>query len=301
MKIDVHADDYALSMNTSRDIIKLIEQDKFDSVSILPNMVCFREALALWQQQQQKQEMPLISIHLNFVEGHCCAAEDKVSYLIDENGYLAKSWGELFRFNYTVGKRRREIKQQFKTEIKAQMDKIIEGYRIEGGFRIDSHQHTHMIPIVFEALCEVIEEEKYSVSYIRDAHDLFSPYLRKFSLWRTYRPINMVKVLLLNLYSVQNRKRLNSICGTPMYLSGVFLSGKMNGSRLEQIVPLLLRKCERTQHDLELLFHPGTLMPEETGSEFINPDAVVFYQSSNRNIEWKSLMQYAYWGGRKSK
>ena len=32
--------------------------------------------------------------------------------------------------------------------------------------RIDSHTHTHLIPIVWKALIEVIEENKYKVEYI---------------------------------------------------------------------------------------------------------------------------------------
>ena len=39
--------------------------------------------------------------------------------------------------------------------------------------RIDSHQHTHMIPVVAEALFEVLEEQGWKVSYVRDAKEPF--------------------------------------------------------------------------------------------------------------------------------
>ena len=41
------------------------------------------------------------------------------------------------------------------------------------GLRIDSHQHTHMIPVVAEALFEVLEEQGWKASYIRDAKEPF--------------------------------------------------------------------------------------------------------------------------------
>lgn len=299
MKIDVHADDYALSLNTSMDILKVIGENKLDSVSILPNMNCFEDALILWKQQSERK-MPLISIHLNFVEGHCCADSSLVEDLIDHNGYLVRSWGELFRYSFLMGEKRDRIKQQFKAEIKAQIEKIVNAYEASGKLRIDSHQHTHMIPIIFESLMEVISQEKYSVEYIRDSHDLFEPYLKQSALIKTYRPINMVKVMLLNLCSVKNKKKMKKIMNQDMFLSGVFLSGKMDGERISRIMPAYISKCERKNRDLEVLFHPGTLLEEETGAEFVNPGAVEFYQSTNRNVEWKALMEYPYWGRKES-
>ena len=45
--------------------------------------------------------------------------------------------------------------------------------------RIDSHQHTHMIPVVAEALFEVLEEQGWKASYIRDAKEPFFVFFAK--------------------------------------------------------------------------------------------------------------------------
>ena len=42
--IDVHADDYGLTMNTSRGIMEGIKAGKLNSISIMPNTSCFDKA-----------------------------------------------------------------------------------------------------------------------------------------------------------------------------------------------------------------------------------------------------------------
>ena len=41
---------------------------------------------------------------------------------------------------------------------------------------------------------------------------------------------------------------------------------------------------------LEILFHPGRLLADEMGEEFVNRDANKFYLSENRQIECKAVM-----------
>ena len=43
-KVDVHADDYGLTLNTSKDIMEGINAGKLNSISIMPNTTCFEEA-----------------------------------------------------------------------------------------------------------------------------------------------------------------------------------------------------------------------------------------------------------------
>ena len=41
---DIHADDYGLTMNVSKDILYGINHNMLNSMSIMPNMKCFEEA-----------------------------------------------------------------------------------------------------------------------------------------------------------------------------------------------------------------------------------------------------------------
>ena len=46
-KPDIHADDYALTLNTSKDMLACMQAGRLDSISIVPNMSCF--VWTLWR------------------------------------------------------------------------------------------------------------------------------------------------------------------------------------------------------------------------------------------------------------
>lgn len=293
MKIDVHADDYGLTMNTSIDIIEGINAGKLNSISIMPNTTCFEKTREYFYANIEVNKMPQISVHLNFMEGYCVADKSKLSYLVDEKGLFCISWGTLVKYNYHPGIRGK-VKEQLKTEIAAQLERTIQGYGLlENGkkLRVDSHQHTHMIPIVMEALLEVIKERNYSTEYIRISKEPWSVYLKKWNLLPSYRVINMIKVLVLNWYSMTDEKLLKELDIPKMYLSGVFLSGRMDYMRVSALLPMLKAIAAKKERQLEVLFHPGSAFTEEVGEEFNNPDANVFYLSSDRKVEYEAMMK----------
>ena len=144
-----------------------------------------------------------MSVHLDFVEGHCLAGARQVPLLVKEGSDLmGLSWGGLFTLSHIPWKSR-VAKKQLKREIKAQIERVQETVicimdlaKEQGiackqkSIRIDSHQHAHMIPVVWEALTEVIEEERYEVEYIRNSKEVLGAFLSEASLWKTYRPVN---------------------------------------------------------------------------------------------------------------
>ena len=286
-KIDVHADDYGLTMNTSIDIMEGINTGKLNSISIMPNTTCFEETRAYFFEEVSKDHMPLISVHLNFMEGYCLADKTKLGYLVDEEGLFHISWGTLVKYNYNVAIRNR-VKEQLKIEIKAQLQRVMDAYHLlDDGkkLRVDSHQHTHMIPIVMESLIEVIEEEKIPTEYIRISKEPWSVYLKKIHLIPTYRLINLIKVIVLNGYSIKDEKLLKKLGIPTMFLSGVLLSGKMDIVRVRALLPGLRDYANKKRVQLEVLFHPGIALRAEVGSEFNHPDANEFYLSENRRTE----------------
>ena len=47
-KPDIHADDYALTLNTSKDMLECMRAGRLDSISIVPNMSCFEACMELF-------------------------------------------------------------------------------------------------------------------------------------------------------------------------------------------------------------------------------------------------------------
>ena len=68
--IDIHADDYALTVNTSKDMLECMKAGKLNSISIVPNTSVFEECMGLlYQEIPTLPFLPLMSVHLDFVEG----------------------------------------------------------------------------------------------------------------------------------------------------------------------------------------------------------------------------------------
>ncbi len=204
---DIHADDYALTLNTSKDMLECMRAGKLDSISIVPNMLSFEPCMELlYGEIPHLPFLPCMSVHLDFVEGRSLAGAAAVPDLVKEGGRLmGLGWGGLFLASCLPGKRRK-IKPQLKREIKAQLKQTQEAIEKcmaiakeagvsckQKGLRIDSHQHAHMIPVVWEAILEAVAEEGYRVEYIRNSREPLGVFLTDVSLYRTYRPINFVK------------------------------------------------------------------------------------------------------------
>lgn len=287
--VDIHADDFALSENSDKDILQLCSEEKLDSISIIPNLECFESAAANFLSIQEKSDKKiLVSVHLNFMEGKCCAEKFLLPDLVDSEGFFTASWGKLFIWNY-IPSFREKIKFQLKTEILAQVRKCLDANIIDkNAIRIDSHQHPHMIPLVFDALKEAVlelENDGCKIEYIRNTQDPILLYGGKdiFSM-------NTVKCLILNFYSIKVRKYLVSKKLPVNYLCGVYFSGKMD-SRLKKVLPNFINKAERHNRNIELLFHPGTMLKSELTREFKKDGFNEFHLSENRKIEYNTLKE----------
>ena len=302
-KPDIHADDYALTVNTSKDMLECMRAGKLDSISIVPNMRCFEACMALFYKEIPKLPfLPLMSVHLDFVEGRSLAGKGAVPDLVREGSDLmGLGWGGLFMASYLPGKRKR-VKAQLKKEIKAQIakaqsviQKCMEIAARSGvscaqeGLRIDSHQHAHMIPVVWEAVLEVVEEEGYQLEYIRNSKEVLGIFLTDMSLYKTYRPVNFVKNRLLFFYSHKADRYCKMHGLEQMYLWGLVMSGRMDRARIEKLYPKMKRKAERDGRRLEILFHPGITMPGEVTPEIAKEAAEDFYLRGDRHLEKEAV------------
>lgn len=305
VKTDIHADDYALTLNTSRDMLTCMKKGQLDSISIVPNMSCFEECMELlYAEIPGLPFLPVMSVHLDFVEGHCLAGAENVPLLTaDEgrSGLMGLSWGGVFALSYLPWKRgaakeqlKKEIKAQIRTAWKAvqQAMAVASEHGIacgQKGLRIDSHQHAHMIPVVWEALTETLAEEKYPVEYIRNSKEMLGVFLAETSLWKTYRPINFVKNRLLSLYShkVDRYGRMHGL--EQMYLWGLVMSGHMDYDRIVVLYSGIAKKARRENRTLEILFHPGLTLPEEVTAEIGREAAEDFYLRPDRHVEMEAV------------
>lgn len=237
VKIDIHADDYALTVNTSKDMLTCMKEGLLNSISIVPNMSCFDECMQMMYEEIPNMPfLPLISVHVDLVEGiklsasseYGKPANDDQSELNTSNNankvLLEYSWGKLFAYSYILG-RKHIIHKWLYDEVKAQIIKvdeaiqkcmsIAEQYGVpyqKQLIRIDSHQHAHMIPIVWKAITSVIEKEGLEIEYIRNSKEPLAPFFKKTKLISSYRPVNIIKNLILNFYSGKVDRYISKNC-----------------------------------------------------------------------------------------
>ena len=145
------ADDYGISMSSNTRIEDCIKNGVLNKISILPNgdALDFSERLLV--------ENVKLSLHLNLIEGYPLSKKDDVSMLVTNKGFFKYSFIGLFFLS--IFGNRRLLEKQLYNEIKMQID----FWRTKIGdltpISIDSHQHTHMIPLIFKTLLRVISEE----------------------------------------------------------------------------------------------------------------------------------------------
>ena len=306
LEIDVHADDYALTVHTSEDILDCMRKGKLNSISIVPNMSCFEECMEMFYKAVPALPiLPLMSVHLDFVEGKCLAGAKEVPLLASsDSDTTGVSWGKLFLLSYHPMKRK-AARQQLENEMKAQIETAWQAIRRcmklakenqvpckQKGLRIDSHQHAHMIPVVWEALTEVIAKEGYQVEYIRNSKEVLVPFLSEVSLWKTYRPVNFIKNRLLSFYSHKVDRYASAHSMKKMYLWGLVMSGRMDYDRIVRLYPKIAAKAGKDNRTLEFCFHPGIALPEEITEEIGESAARDFYLLPDRQTEKDVVMRF---------
>ena len=110
--IDIHADDYALTINTSKDMLECMRQGVLDSISIICNMPCFDECMdMLYKEIPNLPFLPLISVHIDLIEGDSVSKDVP---LMSKNDVMSLSWKDVFFMSF--GNKRNELKKELKKQ-----------------------------------------------------------------------------------------------------------------------------------------------------------------------------------------
>ena len=129
---------------------------------------------------------------------------------------------------FILNQNNKEFLRQVEVEFRAQIEKIKKHTEI---YHIDSHVHTHAIPAIFKIAANLAKE--YNIPFIRTQYEKF--YMvndLKMHMNLSYF-INIIKIILLNIYTIKNKKICKSLgLKTNDYLIGVGYTGMMNSQTL---------------------------------------------------------------------
>ena len=283
---EFHADDYGLFLEQSKRILECYEHGVLNGTSIISNGPELNECLRVLPEKGMQ-----LSVHLNLMQGQCLAPASDVSLLTDARGQFHVSFSKLLFSGFT-GKRE-TYKQQIKAEYRAQIRKLLPLFKQTGqAIRIDGHAHWHVVPVAFDALMEVIQEDNLPVAYIRLPDEPLTLYLRYLFRLMPFPVINIVKVLLLKILVSRDQRKWKE-CLQQMeqkLFLGVMLSGHFDYRRMKTLVPAAETLAAGKGIGLEILAHPGSVRLEKNLKEVTNQDDYHFFTSPAREEEGKAFL-----------
>lgn len=291
-KVWFHADDFGVTKEQSARILECYNNGVLNSISVLPNTGALKESLRLLDHADPDHTRIRRVLHINFVEGKPLAGARNVPALVDSTGRFDKSFIRMFCWNYLKrGAARQRLAAQLGQEIAAQLRAVTaeNDYHITA---VDSHQHYHMIPIVFDSLMAVLSSEEFGhlgIRHIRIPVDPAAPLVHNARMRRGVLAVNWVKWGILKLFQKRNQKVLKSRGIKAPVFFGMFYTCEMKREVVEALLPAYRRHAAKRGEELELMFHPGNLTASYELLDERSKQLADFYMSDNRYYEAECL------------
>ena len=302
VKTYFHADDFGITTRQAHDILSLSTicggEGALNSLSIFANSPAFPDAAAMVHPYLDQNDLR-ICLHINLVEGPCASDPSLVPLLVDERGMFCRDFLGLLKLN--MGPHQTQAFAQIALECQNQIRKFTNAFPdMKSRLCLDSHQHTHAIPLVYKALAHALTSEGCTVDTLRAPLDPLSVYhalnagsaeevRNKDSLAdKVSIPLaNRAKVFLINL--LWDRCPANAMpwaskksMRAPLFC-GVALSGEMHHFS-SSLLSAFETEAARQHRPLEILFHPVSVPL----GECLDPQKVAFAKacaSLNRDKE----------------
>jgi hopanoid biosynthesis associated protein HpnK len=233
----VNADDFGLSVSINAGIRDAYEHGILRSASLMANGEGFDDAVS-----RVKEHPGLgVGIHLSLVGERPIAPAHKLRGLIDSEGRLPPSYADFARGYLS----RRFTPREVHREMEAQIVHVL-----RAGIRpthLDSHQHVHLMPGVFDLTLDLAEA--YKIRVVRIPHDraVFSPALA------SGRGVQLGVLVFLSALARSKIRRRGLQCAA-------FFHGLVDSGRLDtQVLCAILSRLGHGVH--EIMCHPGFETP----------------------------------------
>ena len=290
-QIYYHSDDYGISPNSSKRILELVREGHLDSISIIPNMHYYDECIDILKTEWRSLPIkPKISVHINLVDG-----------IGVSSGWTSPmSWGQLFLKSFIHNNGYRAARTLITDEICEQIRRLYADIKdlpgVDGELRLDSHQHTHIVPIVFDSMLDAIKLASdrdgvaydSKLTYIRLSSEPFWMFMTTPGVVGTFPIINLVKNIILRVLGVSAHKKLTKRGIMHGMICGLNMSGCMDGKRMALLMPKLEAYAKKRDIYMEIFGHAGIVLPEEVSPEF-GESHRIFYVDANRDVEYEGM------------
>ena len=276
------ADDYGISKECNTRIMECFEKGVLNKVSVLPN-----GELGSFKEDCLDNNLT-VALHLNLVEGRPLSNSNDINLIVSKDGNFKYSFIGLLLNSFSF--KRKEFEKQLYKEIKSQLNFWQERVGKDKPIFIDSHQHTHMIPLVFKTLLRVIKDEGINVDYLRIPAEPITPYLATPSLYKSYKIKGIIKHWLLIFLNLLNQRQLEKSKIRSGYFMGVMFSGSMEKEKIEKLLFKYEKLSQKHNKDIEIALHPGYAKDGEQLIKGCRTSFEKFYFSPWREKEYDALI-----------
>ena len=231
-KVIINADDFGLTPEVNKGVIKAFKEGIVTSASVLSVGRAFVEAV----QRAIQHEGLGVGIHLCLTEEIPVLDRVKVPTLVQENGCFLGNWKELL---FRLGSGRISL-SEVEAELDAQIRKVIDSGIVPT--HIDSHQYIHLFPFISDIVIHLAD--KYKIRRIRCPNERLRFQCLSFSgLWKRM-------FFSLALSRVKSKLKRNGFPNADHFW-GAYSSGKLD-------LGVLTGYFENLSNGVsEIVCHPG--------------------------------------------
>ena len=276
--IYINADDFGLSEGINKGIIDCINKGCVNSVSVIPNGHCTIKGIKNLNFKKLKK----ISIHLNLNEFSPLSNVKKIQDIINKDKLFLSPVRLLIINFFSFGSSRQKYKKQIEHELDLQIKSIISKINKKGiTIGLDSHNHIHLIPFIFNIICKL--SKKYKINYIRLPRE--KSILRQFNLMYAMEySKNIIKVLALNFFCLIAVFKKNDKIFFNENFYGSLYSGNFTLKKLKKVMLIAVKNKGTT----EIISHPGYILKKDK-KLWLSKKNIKNYFSNNRKIEANAL------------
>ena len=280
MNILISVDDIGASRGITDNILSSIDIDSSNlSLSYITNQDSFEYAC------NKTFKFPNFyrSVHVNLIEGRPLSSRQDFIFADSNHNFNFSFFKLFFKYYFSSEKSKKIIENQLMEEIDLQIKKLIQNSPENSKFRLDSHQHLHMLPFLFGIF--IVLAKRNNINNIRLVKEEFQFLPTKLYFWKSFFSINLVKYLVLRCCSYFCEKQIlrSNFIQTNESFFGVFYTGKMS---IEKLVNHAMRSKYK---NLEVLFHPGAAEKQELELWHNYPELKNYYYSQDRHAEAREL------------
>lgn len=237
----LNADDFGISKDTNRAVQEGYQHGLLKSVSLMANGEAFDDAVNSIVPQCENLG---VGIHLNITFGLPLCTD--LTTMIDSSGKFNCSLRELFIKAYNP--KEKEFMPEIEREFRRQIEKVMSKTKVT---HIDSHNHIHAIPKIFDLVCRLAKE--YGIKQVRTHFErpYIVPDVQKHLNW-TY-PLNVLKVLFFELLTIYNESLIHKYeLKTNDYLVGLTYASIIDALAISYGV----MSVKNSQSTVEAFIHP---------------------------------------------